>query len=218
MMSHTMTQNHKESLIGIDEAGRGPLAGPITIGIVQIAPQSLTYKQFQKMLRHPDGGYCDSKQLTPEKRTEIFEKIRQAKKDNTLDFFVTSINSSVIDTQGLSYAINQGIERGLRKCTYTEKTKILLDGGLHAPQKYSNQETFVSGDRLHVAIALASICAKVTRDVYMIRQDKVFPEYGFKKHKGYGTVEHRKKIQKYGFSPLHRKSFCENIKIFKKKK
>ena len=85
--------------------------------------------------------------------------------------------------------------------------KIFLDGGLHAPAEYVNQETIIRGDELHPVISLASIVAKVSRDAIMTKYSKNYPEYGFEKHSGYGTKAHYEAIKKYGQTPIHRKSF-----------
>ena len=197
-------------IIGIDEVGRGPIAGPVTVGVVRMDMSSDIAKKMKNLLRHQIGNFKDSKQLSPEERKDIYQQMVQAQKDGELNFFVTSVNSSIIDEQGLSYALLSAITRLLRKFDDDpEKVQIVLDGKLSAPEKFVHQQTVIKGDTIHLAIALASIVAKVTRDKYMIKQDKVFPEYGFKKHKGYGTIEHRKAIKKYGLCPLHRKSFCK---------
>lgn len=197
-------------VIGIDEVGRGPLAGPVTVGAVLIDLSSAMAKEFKALLKHQFSTFRDSKQLSPEEREIIYQKMMEYKKTGELVFHISSVNSSIIDEQGISYAINSAIERLMRKFKFTspEKVDIVLDGRLSAPQKFIHQKTIIKGDTLHLAIALASIAAKVTRDTYMNKQHNMFPEYGFKKHKGYGTLEHRKAIKKHGLSPLHRKTFC----------
>lgn len=204
-------------MIGIDEVGRGPIAGPVTLGIVGIDIKSDASKFLGKLLKHKIDGIRDSKQLTPGERKDIHAKMIEYKKNGEIEFYTTSVNSSIIDEKGLSFAISNAIARLLRKFDIDASTAtIFLDGSLHAPEKFLNQTTVIKGDTIHIAIALASIAAKVVRDKYMVKQDKIFPEYGFKKHKGYGTLEHRMAIKKYGLSPLHRKTFCKGISKLRK--
>lgn len=204
-------------IIGIDEVGRGPIAGPVTVGIVGIDMKSPAAKSLGKLVRHKIDGIRDSKQLTPAEREHIYNEMVQYQKDGAIDFYTTSVNASIIDEKGISYAVSNAIARLLRKFDVDENTvSIVLDGRLYAPEKFLNQETVIKGDTIHLSIALASIAAKVVRDKYMVKQDKIFPEYGFKKHKGYGTVDHRKALRKYGLSPLHRKTYCKGVKRLSK--
>ncbi len=204
-------------IIGIDEVGRGPIAGPVTVGIVGVDMKSPAAKDLGKMVKHKLNGIRDSKQLTPAERENIHAAMLEYKKSEEIEFYTTSVNTSIIDEKGLSYSISNAIARLLRKFEADPVTvHIVLDGLLHAPEKFTNQFTVIKGDTIHLSIALASIAAKVVRDKYMRKQDRVFPEYGFKKHKGYGTVEHRKALKKYGLSPLHRKTFCKGIKKLRK--
>jgi len=199
-------------IIGIDEVGRGPIAGPVTLGIVGIDMKSPAAKSLGTLVQHKIDGIRDSKQLTPVERENIHAQMVEYKKTGYIEFYTTSVNASIIDEKGLSFAISNAIARLLRKFDVDAVTvDIALDGSLHAPEKFLNQKTVIKGDTIHLSIALASIAAKVVRDKYMRKQDKVFPEYGFKKHKGYGTIEHRTAIKKYGLSPLHRKTFCKSV-------
>ena len=204
-------------IIGIDEVGRGPIAGPVTVGIVGIDMKSPAAKSLGLLVKHKIDGIRDSKQLTPREREHIYAEMVQYKKDGKIEFYTTSVNASIVDEKGMTHAVSNAIARLLRKFDVDEtEVKIVLDGRLYAPEKFVNQKTVVKGDTIHLSIALASIAAKVVRDKYMMKQDKVFPEYGFKKHKGYGTVEHRKALQKYGLSPLHRKTYCKGVKKLRK--
>lgn len=190
-------------IIGIDEAGRGPLAGPVAIGVV------MCKSDFNM---RPISGVRDSKKLSEKQRAEWFAKLKALKKNNSLDFKVSLIGSQTIDRKGISYAIKKGIASCLKRLKANHKTcKILLDGSLKAPKKYLDQKTIIGGDDKVKLISLASVAAKVTRDRKMKRLTKVFPKYGFEVHKGYGTASHIKAIRKWGQSPIHRRSFLRNL-------
>ena len=204
-------------IVGIDEVGRGPIAGPVTVGIVGIDMKSPAAKALGKLVKHKIEGIRDSKQLTPEEREHIHAEMSAYKKSGELEFYTTSVNASIIDEKGMTHAVSNAIARLLRKFDVdASAVNIVLDGRLYAPEKFTKQKTVIKGDTIHLSIALASIAAKVVRDKYMMKQDKVFPEYGFKKHKGYGTVEHRKALRKYGLSPLHRKTYCKGVRKLRK--
>jgi len=193
-------------LVGIDEAGRGPLAGPVAIGVVFINPD------FNWELI---PGVGDSKKVSPKKREAIFERAMELKKGKLLDFHVSLVGAKIIDKKGIVPAIKQG----MRNClTQLEKRQgfqpadlhIKLDGALSAPPEFIYQETIIKGDSKELTIGLASILAKVTRDNYMVEQTKIYPEYEFDIHKGYGTKKHRELIKQHGLSPIHRVSFCRS--------
>src|SRR3989344_6900960 len=189
-------------VVGIDEAGRGPLAGPVAVGAVKI---SLDFnKRFFKSIQ-------DSKKLSPGERELWFGLALEAKKEGTLDFAVSLVSERVIDRKGISYAIKLGIKRCLIALDVSEDSQIFLDGGIRAPEMFNHQLTVVKGDeKIHV-ISLASIVAKVTRDRKMVKLSKKFPKFGFHIHKGYGTFMHRKALQKYGSTEAHRQSFLKNL-------
>jgi ribonuclease HII len=115
----------------------------------------------------------------------------------------------VIDRKGIAYAIKLGIKRTLGALGVPEDSQIFLDGGIKAPEAFNHQLTVIKGDEKIPVISLASIVAKVTRDRKMIRLSKNFPEFNFHIHKGYGTREHRRAIQKYGVTDIHRRSFLK---------
>jgi len=193
--------NYKH-LIGIDEAGRGPLAGPVAVGVVKVLVD------FDWGLI---AGVGDSKEIKEGKREEIFRRAQELRWHRELDFAVAMVGASVIDEKGIVFAINTAIERCLRRLKLNPADCFIqLDGSLKAPSEYA-QETIIKGDSLIPAIGLASICAKVTRDRYMIKIDRRFNRYGFATHKGYGTKLHREMIAKYGKCPIHRASYCKNI-------
>jgi len=190
--------------IGIDEAGRGPLAGPVSVGAVAASFRRppLTFFPYIR----------DSKQLSAQKRRAIYSELQKAQARGELAFSCSFVGAATIDKKGISYAIRLAIKRTLKKLHSTEKQiRILLDGGLRAPVKYKYQETIIRGDKNEMLIALASIVAKVMRDAKMERLALKYPKYNLEEHKGYGTDVHRRAIRKYGPSPLHRKSFLKNI-------
>src|SRR3989344_6005997 len=185
-------------IIGIDEVGRGPLAGPVTVAAV-LKPARFVWKNFK-----------DSKKLSPQKRDEFFLKFKN------MPHVVSFVSNVLIDRIGISAAIRLAVGRCLKKLSknYGLRTinyKLLLDGSLHAPKTYQNQQTIIKGDEKVPIIAVASILAKVKRDRLMSRLHNKFPQYGFAIHKGYGTKLHQEAIKTHGLCPIHRKSFCRKI-------
>ena len=190
-------------VIGIDEAGRGPLAGPVAVAAVKIG------RDFNKNFFR---GVKDSKQTTEEERKFWFDLAKDAHKNGDLDFSVTLISHLVIDKYGMTKAVALGIKRNLQKLSApADKSHIFLDGLLKAPEEYVHQLTIIKGDEKVPIISLASILAKVTRDKHMLTFAKKYPQYGFERHKGYGTKEHREAIKKFGITPIHRVTFLKNI-------
>jgi ribonuclease HII len=189
-------------IVGIDEVGRGPLAGPVVLGAVTTGPRF--NKNFFK-------GIKDSKKLSLEDRELWFDLAIRAHANNDLDFSVSFVSEKVIDKIGITKAIQLGIKRCLNKLDIPVNSQIFLDGSLKAPEEYIHQLTVVRGDEKIPVISLASIMAKVMRDRYMVKLSKKYPEYHFDIHKGYGTELHRTMIKKYGASPVHRRSFLKNI-------
>lgn len=203
-----MTKREKHTyLIGIDEVGRGPLAGPVAVGVVKLKVGSL--KANTKWA----SGFKDSKKLSAKAREAWMVKIDEAQSDGWLEYAVAFVAPSVIDRKGISYAIRTAIMRALEQVEKKDspffETQVLLDGGLRAPAHYPNQQTIIRGDEKEFVIALASIVAKVTRDKRMVALAKKFPAYGFERHKGYGTCAHYEAIKKHGITPHHRKSFLK---------
>lgn len=192
--------------VGIDEVGRGPLAGPVSVGAVAIDKKSLAkLKGLLKVAK-------DSKKLSPAKRKKIFSKIQEAQDKNFLKFIVVSSSHAVIDKKGINFAIQFCIIKVLKKLKLNPaQTIVYLDGGLYAPKEFLKQKTIVKGDEKKKIISLASIVAKVTRDAFMSGLSKKYPEYGFQTHVGYGTRLHSKMIMKYGIAEIHRKSFCKRF-------
>jgi ribonuclease HII len=189
-------------VVGIDEAGRGPLAGPVAVGAVVLGA-NFNKKFFR--------GIKDSKKLTQEERELWFALASEAKLKGELDFSVSLVSERVIDKRGISFAAKLGIKRCLDTLGVPENSQIFLDGGIKAPNKFEHQLTIVRGDEKIPVISLASILAKVVRDRKMIRLAKKFPLFGFDIHKGYGTYNHRQAILKYGRTELHRQTFLTRI-------
>lgn len=191
--------------IGIDEVGRGPIAGPVAVGaFVFLKPEA---KKFFK-------GVKESKQLTEEKREQWFVRILEGQKKDLIDFSVAFQSEKVIDSKGISFAIRKALASSLSNLKINpEQAIVLLDGGLKAPEIYKNQKTIIKGDVKEQVIALASICAKVLRDRRMRKWAKKYKEYEFDVHKGYGTKGHYEAIKKHGLTALHRRSFCKRVAI-----
>lgn len=199
-------------IIGIDEVGRGPLAGPITLAAFA-APENLK-KELIKIL---GGKIKDSKQLSPQRREEIYKELLKLKKEKKVSYSVSHVSNIVIDKKGISHTTRLGIKRCLVKLQFLSdrrnivKMQIRLDGLLKAPTEYKNQKTIVGGDSKDIFIACASIVAKVRRDKLICHLAKKFPGYGLDIHKGYGTKLHYDSLKRLGLSPLHRASFCKNL-------
>lgn len=199
----------KRFLIGIDEVGRGPIAGPVAVGAFLIPSGDLKKMiQVKKIFR----GVRESKQLSAENREEWFAKIVEAKKAGLIDYAVSFQSEKVIDSRGISFAIRKALAASLGKFleiagAMHNDCQILLDGGLKAPPEFLYQKTIIKGDEKEMVIALASICAKVLRDRRMIVLGRKHPRYGFEIHKGYGTKGHYQAIKKHGLLEVHRKTW-----------
>ena len=191
--------------IGIDEAGRGPLAGPITVAAIASKYQvsSIKYQVFFKNIK-------DSKKLTSSKREEWFKKLIA---NPRILIAHSSVSHKIIDKIGITKAVSRAVKNCLRILNtkyliLNTRCKILLDGSLYAPSAYKDQQTIIKGDEKVPIIAAASIIAKVTRDRKMIRLARRYPRYSFEIHKGYGTRLHQEAIEKHGICDIHRRSFC----------
>jgi ribonuclease HII len=193
-------------VIGIDEVGRGPLAGPVAVGMVCIFPEHVkAVKKIFPLIK-------DSKKLSPNARAEWRERIRCAEKSGLLISRVAFVSSSVIDKKGIVFSIHVAISSTLNSFEHDPSaSRILLDGGLRAPFYYANQKTIIKGDEKELSIALASIVAKVARDARMASLARKFPNHGFENHKGYGTPAHYRAIKKHGITPHHRKSYLGKL-------
>ncbi|MBC8484604.1 MAG: ribonuclease HII [Ignavibacteria bacterium] len=185
-------------ICGIDEAGRGPLAGPVVVAAVVFEEGNSI-----ELVR-------DSKKLKAFLREELYDKIIEECEDYKIEI----VGNDVIDEMNILKATMLGMERCLTSFKNRD-AKIFIDGNYFklndSRQKDYDYETVVKGDDKIFEISCASILAKVTRDKLMREHDKKYPLYNFKQHKGYATKEHISNIKKYGLCNLHRKTFCRRI-------
>jgi len=183
---------------GVDEVGRGPLAGPVVVAAV-ILPQGLRIK-----------GINDSKQLTEKKREELYKIIMK----EALAVNVAFVYEDVVDKINIYEATKQGMLEAIDGLNI-KPDHVLIDA-MPLNELKIEHTSIIHGDALSATIGAASIIAKVTRDHFMEKMDHKYPNYGFKKHKGYCTKEHLEALNKYGPCPIHRKSFAPVAKFFQK--
>ena len=192
------------SIAGIDEAGRGPLAGPVVVACVIMPRDSMI------------EGVNDSKKVSEKKREKLYDQIIE----ESIAYGVGIISQTEIDRinilnatkEGLTTAIKE-MEKNLqeRKRAFDKPEIILVDALTKIDTDHIPYRSIIKGDAKSYSIAAASIIAKVTRDRIMRQWDEVYPMYGFAQHKGYGTAVHIAAIKEYGLCPLHRRSFVKNI-------
>ena len=177
------------ALAGMDEVGRGPLAGPVVVGCVVMPPEPLLLY------------VNDSKKLTEKRRESLYEQILAT----SLAHATAWVGPEIIDEINILEATRRGFAEAFAKIGL-EVTDVLIDAlrGLDIPAR---QHPLIHGDALSYSIGAASILAKVARDRYMIEQDALYPQYGFARNKGYGTAEHIAALREYGPCPIHRRSF-----------
>ena len=181
-------------ICGVDEAGRGPLAGPVCAAAV-ILPEGAVIE-----------GLDDSKKLTEKKRERLYDIIKETAVAYSVAYGTLEEIETVNILEATYLAMNRAIE-GL-----SVKPDFALIDGNRVPRGIKIPcETIVKGDSKSMSVAAASVLAKVTRDRLMLEYDKKYPEYNFKKHKGYGTKEHTELIKQYGPCEIHRLSFLKNI-------
>jgi ribonuclease HII len=178
-----------ENICGVDEAGRGPIAGPVIASAVILEENSKI------------DGINDSKKLNANKRKKLFEKILLLAKD----YSISSASVEEIDKFNILNATLLAMKRAVESLKL--KPDIVLIDGNASPKLKFKTKTIIKGDSLSTSIAAASILAKVYRDNLMIKADALYPIYKFSKHKGYGTKLHRNILKKHGTCPIHRKSF-----------
>lgn len=178
-------------IAGIDEAGRGPLAGPVVAAAV-ILPQDVYIENLK-----------DSKKLTPKQRDKLYDEI----KEKAISYGIGIVDEKQIDKINILNATKLAMEEAVRNLSLVPD--ILFIDAVHLDRLNIEQKVIIKGDNLSISIAAASILAKVTRDRMIEELDSVYPQYGFAKHKGYGTKEHINAIKKYGICPIHRISFVE---------
>ncbi len=181
------------NICGVDEAGRGPLAGPVYAAAV-ILPQGLVIE-----------GLNDSKKLSEKKRELLYDKVIE----NAIAWSVGIATEQEIDEVNILQATYLAMRRAVEGLE-VKADYALIDGNRMPPLSIDG-ETVIKGDALSMSIAAASIIAKVSRDRFMLEIDKEYPEYQFSKHKGYGTALHYEMIEKYGISPVHRRSFLKKL-------
>ncbi|MBC8506089.1 MAG: ribonuclease HII [Anaerolineales bacterium] len=185
-----------QKVAGIDEAGRGALAGPVAAAAVILPPK----RRIARAL----GGVRDSKQMTAAQRESWAQTIQEV----ALAFGVGFASPEEIDTLGIIPATQLAAKRALSKLS--ANPEYLLIDYISLPDTTLPQTSFVKGDMRSLSIAAASVLAKTTRDALMVKLDDQYPSYGLAVHKGYGTVTHRSAISKLGPSPIHRLSFEPN--------
>ena len=203
-------------VIGVDEVGRGPIAGPVCVAAFILFDYSL--------LDTCPAPLRDSKKLSQQKRDLWYAYLLEAESQGRCAFAHSLESPEVIHEIGIAPAIVRAIDESLaglkenmvthlpkRSVLVENETRVLLDGGLRAPVRFPKQTTIIKGDEKEVPIMLASIVAKVVRDTYMEDCEDTYPGYDFHTHKGYGTKAHYSALAKIGLSPLHRKSFLSRV-------
>jgi len=181
-------------IAGIDEAGRGPLAGPVVVGVAIMKPDSMI------------EGVNDSKKISETKREKLYEKITE----EAIDWSVGIVDQREIDEINILNATKKALTIALSNLK-VKPDRILVDALEHMDTLGIPYTSVIKGDAKIYSISAASILAKVTRDRIMKEYDEVYPEYGFAGHKGYGTAKHIQAIKEYGPCPLHRKTFIKNF-------
>ena len=183
-----------KNLCGIDEAGRGPLAGPVVVAGVIMPEDSMI------------EGVNDSKKVSEKKRELLYDKIIE----EALAYSVAIIGQDVIDEINILNATKSGVTKVIEELD-VKPDLILIDALEHIDTKGIPYESIIKGDAKCYSISAASIIAKVTRDRIMREWDNVYPQYGFIQHKGYGTAKHIAAIKEYGLCPIHRRSFTKKF-------
>lgn len=183
-----------EQICGIDEAGRGPLAGPVVVAGVIMPKNSFI------------EGVNDSKKVSEKKRESLYDKIL----DEAISYSVAIIGQDVIDEINILNATKKGVTSVVEGLD-VKPNLIVIDALEHIDTKGIPYESIIKGDAKCYSIAAASIVAKVTRDRIMREWDEIYPQYGFAKHKGYGTAAHISAIKEYGLCPIHRRTFTKNF-------
>lgn len=176
-------------ICGIDEAGRGPLAGPVVAGAV-ILPKDCRILYIN-----------DSKKLSEKRRNELFDII----KEEAVTYGIGIIDAARIDEINILQATYEAMRSAINNLN--PSPDILLNDAVTIPKVDIKQVPIIKGDAKSISIAAASVLAKVTRDRIMEEYDKKYPEYGFAKHKGYGTKQHIQALEQFGASPIHRRTF-----------
>lgn len=182
-----------EYICGIDEAGRGPYAGPVVAAAV-VLPKNCQILYLN-----------DSKQLSEAKREQLYDEIME----KAVSVGVGIVGPEVIDQINILQADYEAMRQAVHKLSV--RPQVLLNDAVTIPGLQILQENIIHGDAKSLSIAAASVIAKVTRDRLMVMYDEMYPEYGFAKHKGYGSASHEEAIRKYGLCPIHRRSFTKKF-------
>lgn len=183
-----------KNICGIDEAGRGPLAGPVVVAGVIMPEDSMI------------EGVNDSKKVSEKKREKLYDKILE----EAISYSVAVIGQDVIDDINILNATKMGLTKVVEE-QEVKPDLIIVDALNHIDTKGIPYDSIIKGDAKCYSISAASIIAKVTRDRIMRQWDEIYPQYGFSKHKGYGTKMHIEAIKEYGLCPIHRKSFTKHF-------
>ena len=192
------------NLAGGDEVGRGPLAGPVVVGVV-LANRADCLHLKTELKNYP---VRDSKKLSSRQRSLVFQKATSLP---YLHWSCAFSSNKTIDHHGIEIATREALRRCLQKLPYSPDI-LLYDGNRPpAPSWSLAQVAIVHGDDKVFLVSLASILAKVMRDAYMVKMSARYPCYGWAENKGYGTAQHLNAIKRYGLSPLHRHSYCRNL-------
>ncbi|MGM9947885.1 ribonuclease HII [Floccifex sp.] len=186
-IEHPLEWDYDSLVVGLDEAGRGPMAGPVVIaGVI-----------FDKGYFHPE--IYDSKKVSEKKREKLFDEI----KEQALWYKILFVDEKTIDQKN----IYRACQDAMFEIASQAKCQVVLTDAMPLPNLNKEVHAIVKGDQKSICIAAASILAKVSRDRYMLKLDRLYPQYGFKNHKGYPTKEHMKALQTYGVLDCHRKSY-----------
>lgn len=187
-------ENGYKNICGIDEAGRGPLAGPVVVAGVIMPEDSMI------------EGVNDSKKVSEKKREMLYDKIIE----EAISYSIAIIGQDIIDKINILQATKQGVT-SVVKGLDIKPNLIIIDALQNIDTSGIQYKSIIKGDEKCYSIGAASILAKVTRDRIMRQWDEVYPQYGFAKHKGYGTSAHIQAIKEYGLCPIHRRSFTKNF-------
>jgi len=193
-MEKDLYQKGFQKICGIDEAGRGPLAGPVVVAGVIMPEDSMI------------EGVNDSKKVSEKKREKLYDLILE----EAISYSVAIIGQDIIDEINILNATKQGVTKVVEGLE-VKPNLILVDALTHIDTKGIPYDSIIKGDAKCYNIAAASIIAKVTRDRIMRQWNEIYPQYGFAQHKGYGTANHIASIKEYGLCPIHRRSFTKNF-------
>ncbi len=195
MKAFDLIKKRSGYLAGVDEAGRGPLAGPVFAAAVILGDDVVI------------DGINDSKKLSEKKREKLFDEICE----KSTAYCVVSVDEKTIDDINILQATFMAMRQAVKGLGVIPGY-VLVDGD-KSPKLDIAHEPVIKGDSKSMAIAAASILAKVSRDRYIVEMAEKYPEYGFEKHKGYGTKAHYEAIEKYGICPLHRRTFLKKLLV-----